>query len=410
MAKNPTAFETAFTTYTVKGQLGEGGAGRVFAVKDLDGEEFALKCLFPEHVTTQRRKRFKNEIDFCLKHQHPNVIRVRDYGLAMWNAIQCPFYVMVKFPSTLKTLIDQKIPPDKVLPIFSQILDGVESAHLLGVVHRDLKTENILCGPQTIVVADFGIAHFNEGIIATAVRTADTARMANFRYSAPEQRGKGGVTDQRADIFALGLILNEMFTKAVPQGAGYLTIERVAPAFSYLDALVEKMIQQNPDARPGSIKDIKKELIGRRNEFVALQELDAKSREVVPVGRPSPFEPISPIGRDWQDGVLIIELNRKPEDGWVARFTNPLEGFSSFGHDRPQFFTFRNNTASIRSDPKEAQDILNHFKNYVEMANCGYERDLESRAKRLEAEIRERLSQETAAAEARAKLLKNLNL
>jgi serine/threonine protein kinase len=111
-----------------------------------------------------------------------------------------------------------------VLPLFSGILDGVEAAHLLRVTHRDLKPENILCDEKSLpVVADFGIAHFEEDIIATAVKTPAGAKMANLSYSAPEQRMRGAAVDLRADIFALGLILNEMFTRSVPQGVGYAT-------------------------------------------------------------------------------------------------------------------------------------------------------------------------------------------
>ena len=77
-----------------------------------------------------------------------------------------------------------------------------------------------------------------------------------------------------------------MFTGAVPQGAGYMTIGALVPEHAYLDALVERMIQQAPDARPSNLEEVKKELIGRKNEFVALQQLDAKRRAVVPTDAP----------------------------------------------------------------------------------------------------------------------------
>ena len=188
MAKAPNVFETLSDTYAVTGVVGEGGSGRVFTAKDSAGAAYALKCLFPNLVTTQKRKRFKNEIDFCSKQRHPNLIQVIDAGLAEWDGVKVPFYVMPLLPATLRKLCEQKIPPARVLPLFSQVLDGVEAAHKLGVTHRDVKPENVLYDPEhdRLVIADFGIAHFEEEIIATAVETKAADKLLNIRYSAPE--------------------------------------------------------------------------------------------------------------------------------------------------------------------------------------------------------------------------------
>ncbi len=83
MAKMPASFDSAFEIYTVKGILGEGGSGRVFLVANEKGDALALKCLFPERVSTEKRKRFKNEVDFCRRLIHSNVIQVLDAGLAV---------------------------------------------------------------------------------------------------------------------------------------------------------------------------------------------------------------------------------------------------------------------------------------------------------------------------------------
>lgn len=412
MAKAPDSFESTFNVYSVTSIVGEGGSGRVFAVKDMDGRVFALKCLFPDRVNTERRKRFKNEIDFCSKQRHRNLIQVTDSGLAVWDGKKCPFYVMSLFPTTLRVLIDKKLPPDGVLPIFNQISDGLEAAHLLGVTHRDLKPENILYDLEQnlLVIVDFGIAHFAEDIIATEVATEPNAKMANLRYSAPEQRTKGATVDHRADIYALGLILNEMFTRSVPQGTGYTTITGVAPQLGYLDPLVERMIQQNPGTRPGSIEEIKKELIGRRNEFVSLQQLDAKRREVVPASSPPVIESIQLVEVDWREGTLILRLNRELEPGWVERFQNPRGNWSALMGAGPENFQFRGDTATIRAREQDAQQVVNHFKDYIQMATRSYQEDLEAKAAREEKERREKLAREIAEAEKRAQVLKNLKI
>lgn len=411
-SKAPEAFESAFNVYSVTGVRGEGGSGRVFAVKDADGREFALKCLFPDRVNTERRKRFKNELDFCRRFRHHNIIQVTDFGLVAWDNQKCPFYVMPLYPTTLRKLMENGVAPHKVLALFSQILDGVEAAHLHGVFHRDIKPENILYDHKDsrIVVADFGIAHFEEDIIATAVETGATARMANLCYSAPEQRVKGATVNRRADIFALGLILNEMFTRSVPQGSGYATIAPIAPQFAYLDLLVEKMIHNKPDARPGTIEEIKKELIGRQNEFVALQELDRKRGAVVPTTTPPEVEEIRLVGVDWEQGRLILRLNRAPEAGWLERFARPTEGYSSLMGAAPHNFQFRGDTATIAASERDVQQIADSFKRFIEMATRGYKQDLKSQAKRMEMEQRATLAREVEEAEARARILKNIKL
>ena len=101
--------------------------------------------------------------------------------------------------------MDAQIAHDDVLPLFSDVLDGVEAAHFLKVIHRDLKPENLLVTmpSRRVVVADFGVAHFEEEDLYTAVETREAERLANFLYSAPEQRARGRDVDCRADVFAL---------------------------------------------------------------------------------------------------------------------------------------------------------------------------------------------------------------
>jgi serine/threonine protein kinase len=155
------------------------------------------------------------------------------------------------------------------------------------VIHRDVKPENLLVDKNgRIVVSDFGVAHFEEEDLATAVETGSAERLANFRYSAPEQRTPGAPVDERADIFAMGLILHEMFTGEIPHGTGYRRIGSHAPDFAYLDPIVEKMIRQSPSERPPWIAQVKDELIMRGAEFITHQKLDAARKVVVPSATP----------------------------------------------------------------------------------------------------------------------------
>lgn len=179
-------FNTSFGSYQATRVMGEGGSGRVYASKGDDGKEYAVKVLHPAHVSQEKARRFKNEILFGSRNKHKNIVSILDYGLWTNAGVSCPFYVMPMYGSTLRNVMKAGLKGEQVLPLFSQILDGLEAAHLLGVVHRDIKPENVLTDHSTLLVADFGIAHFMAEEVATTVETRDGSRLANFVYAAPE--------------------------------------------------------------------------------------------------------------------------------------------------------------------------------------------------------------------------------
>jgi serine/threonine protein kinase len=165
---------------------------------------------------------------------------------------------MPLYEGSLRKLIG-KLDEQKIFKIIENILHGVEAAHKLGITHRDLKPENILLNlkNEKIVIADFGIAEFNEDEIYTNVETAEGTRLANFQYASPEQRVRNKTVTKSADIFALGFIISELFTGEIPFGRNHKTISSVYPQYSYLDSIVEKMIQQNPSDRYSDISEVK---------------------------------------------------------------------------------------------------------------------------------------------------------
>ncbi|MBI2060158.1 MAG: serine/threonine protein kinase [Nitrospirae bacterium] len=408
-----TSFETPFESYRATKVIGEGGAGRVYEVANTAGETYALKCLAPERVNSERLKRFKNEVAFCQIQDHPNIVKVLDTGATSDHGVKCPFYVMRLYAGTLRTQMGQ-LKPDEALRVFAQILDGVEAAHLTGVWHRDLKPENILWNdPENIpVVADFGIAHFEVEEIYTAVETKLVARMANFLYSAPEQRTRGAQVDHRADIFSLGLMLNELFTTAVPQGAGFKHVKDVNPPYAYIDEIVEPMIQQNPQNRPPTIEAIKKELIARKNAFVALQQYDAASRQVLSASTPPEFVPISLVGFDYNNGSLTLRLSRNAPPGWSQEFRQPRGARGAIIGLGPETFEIRGDTMTIavREDEQLVQRLINHARNYVTAANRGYVERQREHAARQEREERAALEKQAAQAEFRKNILSKVKL
>jgi serine/threonine protein kinase len=411
-SKLPT-FETPFESYPAKKIIGEGGAGRVYEANNDSGEIVAIKCLAPERITSERQKRFKNEISFCQSQNHKNIVHVIDTGAVYIKEVKCPFYVMPLYSGTLRTHMEG-LQSNNVLPVFSQILDGIETAHLSGVWHRDIKPENVLWneGNNQLVVADFGIAHFEEDEIYTAVETRIATRMANFLYSAPEQRVRGAQVDHRADIFSLGLLLNELFTGEIPQGTGYKRIAQVSQEHGYLDDIVESMIQQNPDNRVNSIEEIKKELIGHKNAFVALQRFEESKNQVIKVSEPQEFEEINIASLDYGNGTLTLLLGRNVPPGWAQEFQHPRGGHSSLLGYGPENFQIRGNKATIgvREDENFVQQIVNHAKNYVSAANRGYAEQQREHARQEERRQREQYEKEVTESELRKNILSRIKL
>jgi serine/threonine protein kinase len=249
-------FRTALNIYEDQGVLGEGGSGTVHRVSDDDGDLYALKLLREECLGGKRQKRFRHELNFCMKVLHPNIVQVIDCGL--FGPEECPFFVMPIFESTLRKAMKQGITQDRIPQIVQQIVLALEFAHGRDIFHRDLKPENILCSADlsTVVLADFGIAHFSEDVLLSAIETGNQERLGNFAYAAPEQRVRGSNVGAPADIWALGLMLNELFTDQLILGKGHKLIASVAPAYVGLDALVDLMLRQSPEERPtiGSLK------------------------------------------------------------------------------------------------------------------------------------------------------------
>ncbi|MFC2018683.1 serine/threonine-protein kinase [Chloroflexota bacterium] len=412
--KTPTIFTTTFATYTATAIIGEGGSGRIYKVADDSGESFAIKLLEPSRITKEKVKRFKNELSFCQKNRHQHILSVSDHGVIVNEKQSSPFYVMPLFDGSLRDILASGIPADRVLYYFAQILDGVEAAHLQSVIHRDLKPENILyrASEDHLIVADFGIAHFEEDVLHTAVETKDETRLANFQYAAPEQRVRGMGQDRRTDIYALGLMLNEMFTAEIVSGTGHKMIATVAPEYEYLDDMVDKMLRQSLKERPDSIEEIKMQLIGRKEEYVIRQRLSELQRTVVPVSDlddPLISDPLRIVDVDWNKGTLTINFQQPVNPQWIIALNNMGNYESAFGIG-PEVFKFRGEKAMVGASERDAPRVLKYFRQWLPKANAVYEQRLRQSKKAEEREQRKELERQIEEQEARQRVLRNIKL
>ena len=199
--------------YEIIEELGKGGMGRVYKVHDKEvKEKVALKLLNPEIASDENTiERFRNELKIARKVSHKHVCRMHDLGRADGKYFITMEYVEGE---DLKSHIRKKenLSTEDAVAIAKQICEGLAEAHRLGVVHRDLKPQNIMIDKRgDAKIMDFGIARSLEapGVTATGViiGTPD--------YISPEQ-AEGIEADQRSDIYSFGVILYEMVTGSVP--------------------------------------------------------------------------------------------------------------------------------------------------------------------------------------------------
>ena len=414
MSKALKVLESAFNSYTLGSQIGQGGAGRVFEATDSSGEVVAIKILNPGKSNSEGLKRFKNEINFCLRTSHPNVIKVLDHGAEVGPHGKSPFYAMELLSTSLRTIIGKEHDPKKILSIYSMILDGVEAAHLKNVAHRDLKPENILLDSfgERLVIADFGIARFTQEDLYTLVETRPQQRLANFQYAAPEQRIRGGKVDHRADIYSLGFLLNELFTGTIPLGTGYTTIGSVVPDYEFLDPIVESMLRQNPSERPSSIDKLKQELFTSEKELFAQQKISNLSGQVIPedeLDDPLIAKPIQLVNFDWTDGKLTLFLSQSVNPTWEWAFQNMGSHSSVLGKGTSEFMFF-GDTATITAHEGEVQQVINYLKDWLPLVNGKYKKQIRHEHKEKHENKLKVLRKKQDAEEARARLLKNVKI
>ncbi len=219
--------------YTLIKTIGNGGSGNVLMAQ-CKGNEYAVK--FIRSTDANKIARFRDEIEFCKTSNHKNIIKIIADGEQNGEL----FYVMPLYPKTLKDLIATEKDADVLISFILKLCSALKYIHNKRIFHRDIKPENILIANKDLVLADFGIAHFKDFKL-----TKKGDLLANRNYAAPEQKEKNNAYSitEAADIFSLGLIINECFTKQNPSGSNFKRIADSHPLYADLDNLVADMIK-----------------------------------------------------------------------------------------------------------------------------------------------------------------------
>ncbi len=246
--------------YEIQELIGTGGMADVYKAYDnVDDRIVAIKILKDEFLANDEfRRRFKNESKAIAVLSHPNIVKVHDVSFG--DVIQ---YIVMEYINgiTLKDYIKQQgiIPWKDALHFASQVLKALQQAHDKGIVHRDIKPQNIMLLPNgTVKVTDFGIARFARN----DQRSITEKAIGSVHYISPEQ-ARGDFTDGKADIYSVGVLLYEMTTGRVPFQADsavsvaimQLQNEPTKPSEinslipTGLEEIILKAMQKNPKCR-----------------------------------------------------------------------------------------------------------------------------------------------------------------
>jgi serine/threonine protein kinase len=203
------------TRYEVMSLLGKGGMGMVYKAADrLLDELVAIKVLRNEFVgTPEMAQRFRSEIKLARKVSHPNVCRIHEYGVDA--GVSYISMALIEGTDLRRRLLQDPtgLPREEAFDVSIQVADGLQAIHDVGIIHRDLKTPNIVLDEHGVVkLMDFGIAK-ESGRAGGLTATGEV--MGTPEYMSPEQC-RGDTLDFRSDVYSLGLVVYEIFTGRVP--------------------------------------------------------------------------------------------------------------------------------------------------------------------------------------------------
>src|ERR671915_343021 len=274
--------ESLGTAYTLERELGGGGMSRVFVARDHAlGRKVVVKVLPPELAAALSVERFKREVMLSAALQHPNIVPVLSTG----NTDRLPYFIMpfVEGESLRVRLGRGPLSVREAVSVMKDVARALGYAHGRGVIHRDIKPDNIIISGATATVTDFGVAKAVAASRAGPARGGPEVRtpggstithagvsLGTPTYMAPEQAAADPNTDHRADIYALGIVAYEMLVGAPPfhgrspqalLAAQLTELPRPISQRRYgLPAALEQLIMQclakNPADRPRNAADM----------------------------------------------------------------------------------------------------------------------------------------------------------
>jgi predicted Ser/Thr protein kinase len=256
-APSPEEIGKHFPQLEVLELLGQGGMGIVYKARQKSLERLvALKVMPPEAAREAGfADRFSREARTLARLQHPNIVGVHDFGVS-----DGLYYLLMEYvdgANLRRAMREGKLTPAQALAIVPQICDALQYAHENGVVHRDVKPENILLDRAGRVrIADFGLAKIVQRTAVDVTLTRAGQVMGTLHYMAPEQLRTPDAVDHRADIYSLGVVFYEMLTGELPLGSFPPPSEK-AHTDARLDRVVMRALEGERERRWQHASDVK---------------------------------------------------------------------------------------------------------------------------------------------------------
>lgn len=307
--------------YEIREIIGVGGMAVVYKAYDnIDDRIVAIKILKDEYLTNEEfKRRFKNESKAIAVLSHPNIVRV--YNVSFGDRIQ---YIVMEYVDgiTLKEYIEQQgvVNWKEAVHFVGQILAALQHAHDKGIVHQDIKPQNImLLQDGTIKVTDFGIARFSR----TDSNVTSENAIGSVHYISPEQ-ARGEMTDDKADIYSVGVVMYEMLTGQLPfQSDSAVSVaimqlqqdprrpREIVPTLPLgLEQITMRAMQKNPNDRYGSAAEMLMDINEfKRNPAVKFNYTYFVDREPTKYVRNG--ADVSNVGFKSADSAEIAESERK---------------------------------------------------------------------------------------------------
>jgi serine/threonine-protein kinase len=312
--------------YTLERDLGRGGMASVVLARDLEHDRLvALKVLHPELAPTVGGDRFKREIRVAARLQHPNILTVLDSGEAVAGRESTLLWFTMPYVEGENVYERQQrvhqFEPGEALRIATAAAAALGYAHEQGVVHRDMKPDNIMLAGDQVLVADFGVAR---AVSEVAEKLTATGMIVGTpTYMSPEQASGDKAIDGRSDIFGLACVLYEMLAGEPPfKGPNpQATLMRrfmgpprplrpLVPVAEHVEAAIVRALAKDPDERFATAGEFADALAGRASAGLNATQMIKRAPRSEPT--PAPAAPVA--AKRGCAGMLTVGAGL----GWAA--------------------------------------------------------------------------------------------
>ncbi len=305
----PEELQGVLSQYRITRLLGRGGMGAVYEGVQINLERpVAIKILPPDlgelDDDAQYAARFKNEARAMARLSHPGIVGVFDFGETPNGLL----YIVMEFieGTDVQKMVSQqgRLHTEHALAITAHVCDALHYAHEQGIIHRDIKPANIMVGYDGVVkVADFGLAKMDRAGESGLTRSG--MAMGTLHYMAPEALMLGSSVDQRADLYAVGVMLYFMLTGKLPQGLFELPSLQIPGLDPRFDGIIAKALRDDRDIRHQSAAELRHDLDSILTQPVVQVTADD---DQAPAAVPTEARPQQPAGHYFRPPPARVEV------------------------------------------------------------------------------------------------------